>query len=426
MFDLVKSTRATNILYYGGGRSGKSFGIIDIIAKRAMNAPGSRHGIFRRHAVEIRDTLFNVTLPKYFDLAYPGFLKNRANVTINKTDMTVEFANGAVISFNGYDENNRDRILGAEYETIWLNEATQFDYSDFTTIKTRLSGMAQTSSGRTMRPLMFVDCNPDLKTHFTFRCWIEGINPARNLPLNDLDDWASLQVNLATDATHVPASYLEGLRDGSDADIQRFVEGYWRDEREYSLFRPSNINQHRVTVAPYDLRRIIVAVDPAVSSHEGSDETGIVVVGEGADGHFYVLADHSLKGSPKEWAAAVAQAYRDYGAHLIVAEKNQGGEMVAETIRLAGRNLPVKLVHASRGKVIRAEPVSALYAEGRVHHVGEFSTLERQMYAFHSSFDRRKSGSPDRLDALVWAISELAEAPPPSRGGSSAKLGGYW
>lgn len=100
--------------------------------------------------------------------------------------------------------------------------------------------------------------------------------------------------------------------------------------------------------------------------------------------------------------------------------------MVASTIRLAGQSLPIKLVHASRGKVLRAEPISALYSEGRVHHVGEFSTLEGQMHAFHSSFDRRKSGSPDRLDALVWALTELSEAPAPERLVKTMQLPGFW
>jgi phage terminase large subunit-like protein len=277
-----------------------------------------------------------------------------------------------------------------------------------------------------MRPIVFSDLNPDLKTHYTYQCWIAKKNPARNVPLRDPDDWVSLQMNLAEDADHVSASYREGLMDGSDADIQRFVSGYWRDEREHSLFRPSVVNRFRVQAPPADLRRIVVAVDPAISSHEGSDETGIVVAAEAGDGDYYVLADYSLKGAPKEWAAAAVQAYHDWEADRIVAEQNQGGLMVSETLRHASRNVPVKLVHASRGKVIRAEPISALYADGRVHHVGEFKELERQMFAFHSSYDRRKEGSPDRLDALVWAVTELAVAPAPSRHVASGKVAGRY
>lgn len=425
--DLVQRSTATNLLFYGGGRSGKSIVISYIILMRAMAAPGSRHGIFRRTATACRDTLFDLAFRKACELTYGrDFLNNPKNCSIKSIDMTITLANGSVISFGGLEEHNRDRILGQEFETIWLNEATEFDYSDYVFLMSRLSGVTLTSTGRPMRPLMFTDLNPDLKTHFTFRCWIEKINPARNVPLRDPTNWDSLQMNLAEDATHVSSSYREGLMDGSDADIQRFVSGYWRDEREHSLFRPSVVNQHRIADAPSDLRRIVVAVDPAISSHEGSDETGIVVAGEGADGDYYVLADYSLKGAPREWAAAAVQAYTDWEADRIVAEANQGGLMVSETLRHASRNVSVKLVHASRGKVIRAEPISALYSEGRVHHCGEFPTLERQMFSFHSSFDRRKQGSPDRLDALVWAITELAEAPAPLRIVTTTNLTHIW
>lgn len=425
--DLVKSSDATNLLFYGGGRSGKSIVISYIILMRAMAAPGSKHGIFRRTATAARATLFKLAFPKACELTFGReFLANPKNCTINSVDMTITLANGSIISFGGVEEHNRDRILGEEYETIWLNECTEFEYDDYTFLKSRLSGVTLTSSGRRMRPIVFSDLNPDLKTHYTYQCWIAKMNPARNVPLRDPQDWDSLQMNLAEDATHVSSSYREGLMDGSDADIQRFVSGYWRDEREHSLFRPSVVNQHRIADAPSDLRRIVVAVDPAISSHEGSDETGIVVAGEGADGDYYVLADYSLKGAPKEWAAAAVQAYTDWEADRIVAEANQGGLMVSETLRHASRNVSVKLVHASRGKVIRAEPISALYSEGRVHHCGEFPVLERQMFAFHSSFDRRKQGSPDRLDALVWAITELAEAPAPPRIVTTTNLTHIW
>ncbi|RYF46694.1 MAG: hypothetical protein EOO38_13635, partial [Cytophagaceae bacterium] len=405
MFDLIRTTPAQNLLFYGGGRSGKSFGICDIILKRAMNAPGSRHAIVRRTAVSVRDTLFRLTFPKYVELAYPGFLSSDQNCKITKDDMVVELSNGSVIKFFGFDDTNRDRVLGQEFDTIWMNEATEFDYADFTVLRSRLSNMSVTLSGKTVRPMMIVDLNPDLKSHFTYQCWILKNNPARNVPLRDPDNWACLQVNLDKDATHVNSSYLEGLMDGSEADIARMVDGYWRDENESALFRQSIINQHRVRYAPDDLKRIVVAIDPAASSKPNADETGIVVVGQSFDDQFYVLADRSIKGSPMEWAQQAVQAYTDFEADRIIAEKNNGGEMVELTIRSAGANVPITLVHASRGKVLRAEPVSAIYDDGRVHHVGEFEKLEQQMRSFHASFDRNKDGSPDRLDALVWAIT---------------------
>ena len=164
------------------------------------------------------------------------------------------------------------------------------------------------------------------------------------------------------------------------------------------------------TVPP--LRRIVVAIDPAVSNNEGSDETGIIVAGRDDDGHGYVLADLSGKYAPHEWAAKAVAAYDKWNADRIIAEVNNGGAMVESTIRMVDRSVSYREVHASRGKVLRAEPVSALYEQRKVHHVGGFEKLEDQMTAFTSDFSRSSAGySPDRLDALVWALTELLVTP---------------
>jgi phage terminase large subunit-like protein len=152
-----------------------------------------------------------------------------------------------------------------------------------------------------------------------------------------------------------------------------------------------------------EMARIVVAVDPAISVSEISDETGIVVAGLGRDGEGYVLADLSGKFSPVEWASKAVAAFHKWKADRIVAESNQGGAMVEATIRTVEPNAPITLVHASRGKVARAEPVSALYEQCRIHHVGMFAELEDQL----CSFEPGAAKSPDRLDALVWAISAL-------------------
>jgi phage terminase large subunit-like protein len=135
-----------------------------------------------------------------------------------------------------------------------------------------------------------------------------------------------------------------------------------------------------------------------------------VGVARDADGYNrgYVLADRSVRGSPDEWARAAVALYREFDADRIVAEKNQGGEMVEAVIRAVGRNVPVTLVHATRGKLVRAEPVSALYEQNRVHHIGRFDELEDQMCTFAADYDR-SNGSPDRMDALVWGLSFLFE-----------------
>ena len=174
-----------------------------------------------------------------------------------------------------------------------------------------------------------------------------------------------------------------------------------------ALWSHGVIDAARQAAAP-NLARIVVAVDPAATSGEDADETGIVVVGRDHQGHGYVLADISGRYQPLEWAKIAITAYRTHHADRIVAEVNNGGEMVENTLRMVDPNIPFAAVRASRGKVTRAEPVSALYEQGRVHHVGTFPQLEDQMTSFTLDFDRATAGySPDRVDALVWATTEL-------------------
>ncbi len=166
-----------------------------------------------------------------------------------------------------------------------------------------------------------------------------------------------------------------------------------------------------------ELARIVVAIDPAATSGEEADETGLVVAGSDYAGHGWVLADLSGRYAPPEWARRAIAAYRDWRADRIVAEVNNGGDMVAATLRMIDPEAPFSAVRASRGKSARAEPVAALYEQGRIHHVGAFSQLEDQMCAFTSDFDRARAGySPDRVDALVWALSALLVAPMANQG----------
>ena len=182
-----------------------------------------------------------------------------------------------------------------------------------------------------------------------------------------------------------------------------------------ALWRWEMIERARQAQAP-DLQRVVVAIDPAMSTHEGSDETGIIVAGKDDRGHGYVLADLSGKYPPHEWARAAIGAYRSYGADRIVAEVNQGGEMVESTLRMIDQNVAYTAVHASRGKYIRAEPVSSLYEQAKIHHIGTFEKLEDQLTSFTPDIDRAKLGSPDRGDALVFALTELLVAAEPYAG----------
>ena len=151
------------------------------------------------------------------------------------------------------------------------------------------------------------------------------------------------------------------------------------------------------------MRRIVVAIDPAVSVGEDSDRPGIIVAGVGVDDHGYVLEDASGKFSPIEWARRAVAVYRKRGAARIVAEANQGGLMVEQTVRTVDQNVSFKSVRASRGKITRAEPIAALFEQNRVHLAGSFPELEDEL----CSFTAGSPGSPDRLDAMVWALTEL-------------------
>jgi predicted phage terminase large subunit-like protein len=193
------------------------------------------------------------------------------------------------------------------------------------------------------------------------------------------------------------------------------IDGELLSDTPGALWQLDWLDRDRVEAKPFSgLERIVVAIDPAVTSGEDADETGIVVAGV-ANGHAYVLEDLSGRYQPHEWARRAVAAYHRHQADRIIGERNNGGEMIENTIRMCDRNVSFKAVVASRGKVTRAEPVSAMYEQGRVHHVGTFAQLEDQMCAFTSDFDRSRAGySPDRMDALVWALTELvleAEGP---------------
>ena len=170
-----------------------------------------------------------------------------------------------------------------------------------------------------------------------------------------------------------------------------------------ALWTRATLDDSRVDRSAPDLQRVVVAIDPAVTAHDGSNETGIVVVALGQrDQHGYVLADLTTKATPDAWARRAIAAYNRYGADRIIAEVNNGGDMVEHTLRTVDRSVPIKQVRASRGKQTRAEPVAALYEQGRVHHVGLLHDLEDQLCTWVPG-----DQSPDRLDALVWGLTEL-------------------
>ena len=174
------------------------------------------------------------------------------------------------------------------------------------------------------------------------------------------------------------------------------------DDTPGALWNRDAIEELRVDHAPL-LKRIVVAIDPAVSTNKKSNETGIIVAGLGADGHGYILDDLTIKAKPGTWAANAIKGYHDYQADKVVAESNNGGDLVKFTLSTVDKTVPVKLVHAARGKATRAEPISALYDQGKVHHVRCLPQLEDQQCTWVPG----EGESPDRVDALVWALWEL-------------------
>ncbi|KQP28576.1 ATP-binding protein [Methylobacterium sp. Leaf102] len=185
------------------------------------------------------------------------------------------------------------------------------------------------------------------------------------------------------------------------------LDGELIEDRADALWTRAALEHTRVARAPEDLRRIVVAVDPPATSKAGADACGIVAAGLAPSGHAYVLADATLaRATPEAWAAAALALYHRLDADSLVVEVNQGGEMVTAVLAQVDASVPVIPVRATRGKYLRAEPVSVLYAQGRVHHVGALPALEDELCDFGP--DGLSSGaSPDRLDALVWALTHL-------------------
>ena len=206
--------------------------------------------------------------------------------------------------------------------------------------------------------------------------------------------------NLAPSAIAEFRAKYEGTRIG-----RQELNGEVLDDVPGALWQREAIDKLRIREAPA-LARVVVAIDPAVTSGEDADETGIVVAARGDDGEFYVLADRTCRMSPDGWARRAVIALDEFSADRIVAETNNGGEMVELTVRTVRASAPYRAVHASRGKRVRAEPIAALYEQGKVHHVGALPELEDQMCSFLPEGNER---SPDRVDALVWALTELSD-----------------
>jgi predicted phage terminase large subunit-like protein len=406
----VLSSDSTHLMLFGGSRSGKTFLLVRNTILRALKAPNSRHAALRFRFNAIKSSIVLDTFPKVMKLAFPG-----VNYELSKTDWYATFANGSELWFGGLDDKERtEKILGMEFATLYLNECSQIPYSSVGVAITRLAQKAkQVVQGRgdlDLRPRMYYDCNPPSKAHWSYKLFIEKRDPETGKLLSKPQDYASFQINPQDNAENLSAGYLETLGSLSVRLQKRFLKGEFADANPNQLFHDETIEKWRVLDGKLpDMVRIVVAVDPSGSDdvdNADNDAIGIVVAGLGTDGNVYLLEDCTVKAGPATWGKIATDAFDRHNADVIVGETNFGGAMVKQVIQTARARTNFKAVTASRGKVQRAEPFSALYEQGKIRHVGEFTELEDELNAF-STVGYLGEKSPNRADALFWALAEL-------------------
>lgn len=292
-----------------------------------------------------------------------------------------------------------DRIRGKQHEKLWCDELAAWRYAeswDQAMMGLRIGKNPQVVVTTTPRPLPIIRALLADKSTFVTRGTTYDNRP-----------------NLSPKFYAKVITKYEGTRLG-----RQELNAEILDDNPRALWQRDNIDRYRIKESP-TLSRIVVGLDPNVKNRDRAelaradadmlDEAGIITAGTAnIDGksHFYILGDRSLDAGPNEWGGAAVKAYRDFKADRIIGEVNNGGDMVEMTIRNVDQNVSYKSVTASRGKAIRAEPIAALYEQGRVHHVGAFPQLEDEMCDFDPITTTK---SPNRMDALVWALTELSD-----------------
>ncbi len=409
------SSQVDELLFGGSVGGGKSWWLLLHVIAEMEAHPGNRGLVLRRTMPRLARTL----LPRAETL-----LAGRTKP--NRNDHTFTWPNGSILEFGHLEHaTSVHNYQGAEYGVIGFEEVTEFVESQWEFLTTRLRAPAPG-----IRAHMVATTNPGGPGHrWVKRRWVrpqpeDVVGPV--VPKSG-DVWSA--VPKVEDQTPVRRVFVPSLLEDNPALMAR-DPGYrarmlagisnralreavgfgdWDaiDRIEGTLWDWDWIEPHRRAPGSEHLAgglvRVVVAVDPAASAKTDSDETGIVVAGKGADGRGYVLADRSCQLSPDGWGRRAVQAYRDHQADRIVAERNNGGDMVTAVLKAVDAQVPVQTVWASRGKVTRAEPIAALYEAGKVSHLGTFPNLEEQL----TTWSPDDGDSPDRLDALVWALTEL-------------------
>ena len=399
--------------YFANGilnhNSGKTFKLVRTVIIRALAAPESRHAILRFRFNHVKAAIVHDTYPKVMRLCFPELSANN----IDRTDWYAEFPNRSQIWFGGLDDKERtEKISGQEYATIYLNESSQIPYNSRNLAITRLAQKVSYKLGKKegdLRLKMLYDCNPPSQAHWTYQLFEKKRDPDTKQPLKNPEDYASMVINPADNADNLPEGYMQTLENLPARMRIRFMDGVFSPVAEGALWTVEGIETWRTTSNLPDMQRVVVAVDPSGSDDEDNtdnDAIGIVVAGLGVDGNGYLLEDLTCKAGPATWGRVVAQAYERHKADAVVAEGNYGGAMVEHVIQTARKRTPFRKVTATRGKVVRAEPISALAEKGQIRHAGNFYDLEDELCAF-TTRGYMGANSPNRADAYVWAFTDL-------------------
>lgn len=370
-------------LFLAGRGAGKTRSAAEWVQERALADPGCRIALVGRTPADVRDVMIEG------DSGILTVAQDERPV-YQPTKRRLTWANGSAAAT--YSAEVPSQLRGPQHHYAWCDEpASWTDARKGDSLDTawnnlmlglRLGKSPRCVATTTPKPLPLVRTLMDRPSTVITRA----------STFDNLD-------NLAPSFREEVLAAYEGTRIGRQELLGELLE-----DVEGALWSLSLIDEGRVTEAP-DLRRVVVAIDPSGGSGPDSDEQGIVVAGLGIDGDLYVIDDRSCKLSPNGWASRAVAAFHEYRADRIVAERNYGGEMVLSTIQQVSSTVPVKVITASRGKVQRAEPAAAAYEQHRVHHVGSLVKLEDQM----TTWTPQDGTSPDRLDALVWAITELTD-----------------
>lgn len=397
-------------MLFGGSRSGKTFLNVRNIVARALKAPNSRHLIARFRFNALKASVIHDTFPAVMRTMFPG-----VEWKLDKVDWFATFPNGAQLWFLGLDDANRaEKILGMEFVTEYFVECSELPRHSVMLALTRLAQeVEQEVEGRrkVMKPRVFYCMNPPSKAHWTYKQFVLKTDPETNEPLKNPDDFVSFKLNPRDNAENIAADYLETLEAMPARYRRRFLDGDFADATPGALFADEVIERYRhdgKQPLP-DMVRIVVAVDPSGSDdadNADNDAIGIIVAGLAVDGNAYVLEDCTVKAGPKTWGNVATTAFERHSADIVVGEINYGGAMVGHVVQTARPRTPYKTVTASRGKVVRAEPFSALYEQGKIRHAGRFGELESELTAF-TTHGYVGGDSPNRADALIWALTEL-------------------